>query len=86
MVVQGAVIVVLEGNGVYCASTVTTTTPSWLLLGVGEQVRWVSLMMVADTEVGVGRVANMQDNATDVDVALIVVAWKRRKEMNSSDL
>ena len=74
--VKGAgvvVLVVVEGSGVYCASIVTTTTPSWLLLGVGEQVRWVSLMMVAVTEAGVGRVANLQNKATDVDVLLIVV-------------
>ena len=71
------VVVVDGGKGVYSASIVTVTTPSCWLVGV-EQVSWVSLMMVADTEMGVGTVEKTQNKATEVEVVLVVVAWKKR--------
>ena len=77
VVVLVEVLVVVEvvdvGSGVYCACTYTATAPSWLLAGVGWQVRCVSLTMVAGAEVGVGRVANTQNKATAVVAVVVVV-------------
>ena len=77
VLVEVLVVVVVEvlavGSGVYCACTYTATTPSWLLAGVGWQMRWVSLTMVAGAEVGVGRVANTQNKATAVVAVVVVV-------------
>ena len=80
VVVLVEVLVVVEvvdvGSGVYCACTYTATAPSWLLAGVGWQVRCVSLTMVAGAEVGVGRVANTQNKATAV--VAVVVVWEKK--------